>query len=200
MPDYGETQHFGQPFIDYFDDDILLLCRRDDLVTKRHKDRQVGFRPLCDHKSASKFVMTKKDELFRRGSHRIPALRLSLRYNTIRDTSHIIIHPELASHFHLIKPPLARTIHKRFEYCIVLDTLAMYDSAAPETRRKNILALEQLRSTAEGLKEGDLGSSVLQEEFDDLEKALWKEVGDLARFVPAENADIPGGRQCFPAE
>ena len=60
--------------------------------------------------------------------------------------------------------------------------------------------VEQLRSKAEGLKEEDLGSSVLQEEFDDLEKALWKEVGDLARFVPAENADIPGGRQCFPAE
>lgn len=92
------------------------------------------------------------------------------------------------------------TIHKRFEYCVVLDTLAVYDSAIPEARSKNIKTLEKLRAEALKLKEEDLGSEELQERFTELEERLWAEVGDLSRFVSAESAERPPGRECFPLE
>jgi hypothetical protein len=195
-----EEQHSRHPYLDYIDDDLLLLCRRDDLVTKRHVNRKFGDRPLCDHPGAQKYIITKKTNQHPRGYHRINALRLSLRYNNLRDTSHIIIEPELAGHFHLLKPPLIRTIHKRFEYCIILDTLAMYDSAVPETRKKNIKELERLRRVAWEMGEEDYGSEGVKERFDKLEKGLWEEVGDLSRFVAAESDEIPPMRQVFPAE
>ena len=200
MPLPQEELQSQQSFIDYFDDDLLLYCRRDDLVTKQHKDRAVGMKPYCDHPNAQKYIITKKTNQHPRGYHRINALRLSLRYNTLRDTSHIIIEPELAGHFHLLIPPLIRTIHKRFEYCIVLDTLAMYDSAVPETRKKNIKELERLRRIAWEMGEEDHGSEEVRERFDTLEKGLWEEVGDLDRFVSAESDEIPPMRQVFPAE
>ena len=193
-------RHSRQPFVDYFDDDLLLYCRRDDLVTKRHKDRTVGLIPFCDQKGAQKYILTKKANQHPRGYHRLKALKLTLGYNNLRDTSRIIIHPELAGHFHLLKPPVARTILKRFEYCIILDTLAMYDSAVPETRKKKIKELERLRREAWEMGEEDYGSEEVKERFDRLEKGLWEEVGDLSRFVSAESDDPPPMRKVFPAE
>jgi len=193
-------RHSRQPSVDYFDDDLLLYCRRDGLVTKRHRDRTVGLIPFCDHKSAQKYMLMKKENQHPRGYHRLKALRLTSGYNKLRDTSRIIIHPELAGHFHLLKPPVARTIHERFEYCIILDTLAMYDSAFPETRKKNIKEVERLRREAWEMGEEDHGSEEVQERFDRLEKGLWEEVGVISRFVPAESDEPPPKRQVFPAE
>jgi hypothetical protein len=193
-------QHPRQPFVDYFHDSVLLYCWREDIVTKRHKDRKAGLVPFCDRKSAQKYMIGKKMNYHSCGFHRLAALRSSLTYNKLRDTSRIIIEPQLAGHFHLLKPPLVRTIHKRFEYCIILDTLAMYDSAVPETRKKNIQELERLRRIAWEMVEEDYGSEDVKERFDKLETGLWEEVGDLDRFVAAESDEIPPMRQVFPAE
>lgn len=120
-----------------------------------------------------------------------------MRYNHLRDVSHIIIDQETAGHFHLLSPPLIRTIHKRFEYCVVLDTLAVYDSAVPESRAQNIRELEKLRKEALKLGEDDEGSEKLKGTFDELEKALWEEVGSLSRYVAAENTEMPARRRPY---
>lgn len=76
----------------------------------------------------------------------------------------------------------------------------MYDSAVPETRKKNIKELERLRREAWELGEEDYGTEEVKERFNKLEKGLWEEVGDLCRFVPAESNDPPPMRQVFPAQ
>jgi len=76
----------------------------------------------------------------------------------------------------------------------------MYDSAVPETRKKNIKELERLRRIAWEMEEKDHGSKEVMERFDKLEKGLWEEVGDLDRFVAAETDNPPPLRQVFPAE
>jgi hypothetical protein len=76
----------------------------------------------------------------------------------------------------------------------------MYDSAVPETRKKNIQELERLRRIAWEMVEEDYGSEDVKERFDKLETGLWEEVGDLDRFVAAESDEIPPMRQVFPAE
>lgn len=192
--------HSRPPYIDYYDDDFLLLCDREDIVAKRNKDRVAGLRQFCDNLSALPYVITKKPHYNPRGYHRIDALKSSLKYNKLRDSSRIIFQPKLATHFHLLRPPFERTVHKRFEYCIVLDTLAMYDSRVPKTRKRVIRELESLRDEVWELDEDDMGNAELQERFDKLEEALWEEVGDLNRFVPAESDEIPPARDCWPAE
>jgi len=76
----------------------------------------------------------------------------------------------------------------------------MYDSAVPKTRKKNIKELERLRRIAWEMGEEDNGSDGVKERFDNLEKGLWEEVGDLERFVAAESDDPPPMRQVFPAD
>jgi hypothetical protein len=76
----------------------------------------------------------------------------------------------------------------------------MYDTAVPESRRKNIEELEELRREAWNLGQEDFGSVKLQKRFEGMEKALWLEVGDLSRYVSAETDGIPPRRKCFPAE
>jgi hypothetical protein len=76
----------------------------------------------------------------------------------------------------------------------------MYDSAIPETRKKNIKELEKLRRVAWEMGDEEYGSENLKERFDKLEKGLWEEVGELGRFVSAETDEVPPMRQVFPAE
>jgi hypothetical protein len=69
-----ESQHSRQSPLEYYDDDLLLYCFREDIVTKRHKDRKVGLIPFCDHRSAQQYILTKNETKNPRGVHRVNAL------------------------------------------------------------------------------------------------------------------------------
>jgi hypothetical protein len=75
----------------------------------------------------------------------------------------------------------------------------MYDTAVPESRRKNIEELEELRREAWNLGQEDFGSVKLQKRFEGMEKAVWLGIC-RDTFLPRLTVSRPGGNVSLPNE